>query len=328
MKQKEIGKIEYQNTTNHKITLKEDFELNPEIGNEILLSYQETEKKTNELTKAMIIDIKDNEITIKLDEKIPKAEILDLKIPENSASIHHPRQKINKSIEEKNLHKLVLEAAKIHGHICPMIVLGIKVGADGIKKLNLRHEGMEDTLVLTETNSCFSDGIQTSTGCTFGNNALIYRDYGKTAVTIIKRNEKAIRYHYNQYNYIEKNYPDTYNLFEKVVKNREGTPEEQKQLQKKWTEIALDLLDTPLKEMFKIKTTNSTKHLNLPKKAPIFKDRYCSDCGEKIMAPKAIKENKEHKCIPCSNKNYLQLDGSGLKEINQKNNNTTKNKPP
>ncbi|WP_161490745.1 FmdE family protein [Methanonatronarchaeum thermophilum] len=288
----------------------------PKIGNKIVISTKNTSNQTK-LTMGTVIEINNDSFKIKTEEEIEENTELQYKITNNTPSIANPREKINNYIENNDLTNLVLEAGKLHGHICPMVVLGVKVGVDGLKQLEIDHQGMEDIIVLIETNSCFSDGIQLSTGCTFGNNALIYRDYGKTAATIIKRNEIAIRYNYKAYNYIEEEYPETHKLFEKVVKKREGTEKQQKQLQEKWRKIALEQLNKPIEELFKIEKTENTSHLNLPKKAPIFEDKYCNKCEEKIMAPKTTQKNGKTQCIPCSNTNYLQLDGSGLKEINK-----------
>ncbi len=35
---------------------------------------------------------------------------------------------------------------------------------------------MEDLAAIVEVNACFADGVQAVSGCTLGNNALIYRD--------------------------------------------------------------------------------------------------------------------------------------------------------
>ena len=50
---------------------------------------------------------------------------------------------------------------------------------------------MEEVVAIVECNNCFTDGIQVVTGCTFGNNALIYKDLGKTAVTVARRLDGA-----------------------------------------------------------------------------------------------------------------------------------------
>src|SRR5664280_2902492 len=49
------------------------------------------------------------------------------------------------------------------------------------------NTGMEEVVAIVECNNCFTDGIQVVTGCTFGNNALIYKDLSKTAVTVARR---------------------------------------------------------------------------------------------------------------------------------------------
>ncbi|MEM2924481.1 MAG: FmdE family protein [Methanocellales archaeon] len=76
---------------------------------------------------------------------------------------------------------------------------------------------MEEVLAIVETNNCFSDGIQFVTGCTFGNNALIYRDYGKIAMTFWRRDGKgiriAVRPDINEL--LKKRYPELRQLFRK-----------------------------------------------------------------------------------------------------------------
>ncbi|MDZ7838898.1 MAG: FmdE family protein [Actinomycetota bacterium] len=97
------------------------------------------------------------------------------------------RDKIDEFIRESNLEGLLLKSAEFHGHICSFSAYGVKAGYYAMKKLALNNEGMEEVLAIVETNNCFSDGIQLVTGCTFGNNALIFNDLGKTAVTVINR---------------------------------------------------------------------------------------------------------------------------------------------
>ena len=71
--------------------------------------------------------------------------------------------------------------------------MGVKASARAVRELRVASKGMEEVVAIIETNNCFSDGVQMVTGCSFGNNALIYRDYGKTAVTLAKRTGEALR---------------------------------------------------------------------------------------------------------------------------------------
>jgi len=95
--------------------------------------------------------------------------------------------------------------------------------------LDRPNTGMEEIVAIVECNNCFTDGIQLVTGCTFGNNALIFKDLGKTAVTVARRGDgQAVRLLVRP-DYREKmfaRYPNTEPLFQKVVVERQGTAED------------------------------------------------------------------------------------------------------
>jgi len=227
---------------------------------------------------------------------------------------HHqaqPRTEIEKLIADNDLEKLLLKAGELHGHFCPFLSLGVKAAAYAIQKLEVESQGMEEIVAVVETNSCFSDGIQYVTGCTFGNNALIYRDYGKTAVTVTERGGRGLRLYLKNYKVVDENYPEASQLFEKVIAKRQGTKEEEKRLNKKWQQIAFELLEYPIEDLFKI----AEVEIELPDYAPIKEDKFCAECGEKIMAGKEVTIEGQDYCVPCLESTYLQLDGRGLKSI-------------
>ena len=64
-------------------------------------------------------------------------------------------------------------------------------GLSLLKKETADSDGiMENLLAIIEVNACFADGVQAVSGCTLGNNSLIYRDLAKHAVTFVSTNEK------------------------------------------------------------------------------------------------------------------------------------------
>jgi len=67
--------------------------------------------------------------------------------------------------------------------------------------------------------------VQVATGCTLGNNSLIYLDTGKNAVTIVRRGDwRGVRVYVDSEKLREKILQkEATNLFEKVVIKREGT---------------------------------------------------------------------------------------------------------
>ena len=94
-------------------------------------------------------------------------------------------------IRSRDLEGLLRHAETIHGHRCPCLALGVKAGQYAMTYLDQENTGMEEIVAIVECNNCFTDGIQVVTGCTFGNNALIYKDLGKTAVTVARRQDGA-----------------------------------------------------------------------------------------------------------------------------------------
>lgn len=244
----------------------------------------------------------------------PYASFMD--DPSLSLQKDTPRYKVNKMIEYQNRHELLLKSGELHGHYCPYLALGVMSAADGLNKLELINDGMEDVMAVVETNSCFSDGIQFVGGTTFGNNSLIYRDFGKTAVTFLSRKnpENNIRYYLDNNDFIAEDYPEAAKLFKKVVAERNGSEEEAEEMKKLWQEIAFSIIEEKPEKYFKIE---KNIEIELPDYAPIFEDEYCSSCGEKLMAAKALEKNDKILCRDCANSSYFQLDGSGIVKINQ-----------
>ena len=166
----------------------------------------------------------------------------------------------------------------------------------------------EEVVAIVETNSCFSDGVQFVTGCSFGNNALIYRDYGKTAVTLARRTGEAIRVAAKASGGPLERYPEAAELFGKVVRERRGTEEDSEKLRRLWIDIAFDMLDIPDEGLF----TTSRENVKVPAYARIFTSVKCSVCGENVMEPRARMKEGKPVCLSCSDHEYYQLAGDGM----------------
>ena len=235
-----------------------------------------------------------------------------MNLPEN------PRAPIEAMVREGDLEGLLKKAGELHGHFCPYVALGVRAGYTALKRLGIeRNLGMEEVIAIVEANNCFSDGIQMTTGCSFANNALIYHDLGKTAVTVAKRDggqptvakavRVAVRADYSTS--FDERYPEAHELFEKIVTNREEpTPEEQARLSQLWAETSYKQLSLPEEEIFTIEE----KQIDLPPYAPIHESAICSVCGESVMETKARLQDGEPICIACAGAQRYVLDGSGM----------------
>jgi formylmethanofuran dehydrogenase subunit E len=73
-----------------------------------------------------------------------------------------------------------------HDHLCPRQVLGVRMGLAGLGALGLETPVNKSTaLILVETDGCFVDGIEVSTGVTVGHRSLRVEDLGKIAATFV-----------------------------------------------------------------------------------------------------------------------------------------------
>lgn len=86
-----------------------------------------------------------------------------------------------------DLHTLLAASAARHSHLCPRQVLGVRTGLSGIAALGITTPIQNKALlIIVETDGCFTDGLEVSTGCTIGHRTLRIEDIGKIAATFIK----------------------------------------------------------------------------------------------------------------------------------------------
>jgi formylmethanofuran dehydrogenase subunit E len=224
-----------------------------------------------------------------------------------------PREKIKNMLSDGDLHGLLERAAEIHGHYCPGLAAGVKAAAIGCNRLGLvGSEGMEKVMAVVECNNCFVDGIQAIAGCTLGNNALIYRDLGKTAVTFYRRGEQAglrLRLLDFQVGQDEEERAEAERLFDKAVKQREElTQEEDRRFTELWQKGSRTLIEQPDEEVFQIEEVDVEE----VSYAPIFESATCSVCGEDVMETRARLRDGKPVCLPCADERHRLVHGAGI----------------
>lgn len=88
---------------------------------------------------------------------------------------------------------------KLHGHKCPAMPMGLRVGAAAMNKLGVERTGDSALLALVDLGdnhcaTCLADGVQMITGCTFGKGNIKKTNKGKWSLTLIdKKGKKAVR---------------------------------------------------------------------------------------------------------------------------------------
>ena len=77
------------------------------------------------------------------------------------------------------------DTVKFHGHACPGLAIGYRVANLALKEFGLRARD-EELVAIVENNSCAVDAIQFICGCTFGKGNLIFKDYGKQRLSVLR----------------------------------------------------------------------------------------------------------------------------------------------
>ena len=221
------------------------------------------------------------------------------------------REKIESLIFANDLRGLLYQAGALHGHLCNFLAFGVVGGAAAIRELEVRNTGMEEVVAIVETNNCFTDGIQIVTGCTFGNNALIYRDLGKTAFSLVRRNGEGVRYVLDPdfEDSREKEYPEAYALWnELITEKKDATPEKHERMMKLFGEMSLAALEMPLDRMFRTRK----RQFALPPASMMYPSVRCDKCGENIMESRARLVGGKTYCLECAGENLYAMDSRGI----------------
>jgi formylmethanofuran dehydrogenase subunit E len=216
-----------------------------------------------------------------------------------------PRIEIMKMIRANDLGRLLTRAGELHGHYCPGLAMGVMAGTYAIHKLGWKSEGLEKVLAIVETNGCFADGVQITTGCTFGNNSLIYRDIGKTALVVTRRDGNGLRLAAKSHSLDD---PDYHQLFEKVIKKRRGTDEEKARFRRQSMKRAFLMLDKEISELFTLEKIA----VKVPDYAPVHESITCDSCKEPVMSTRIIEKEGQSLCRTCAHVPFAELTGSGI----------------
>ncbi|HPX56864.1 MAG TPA: FmdE family protein, partial [Syntrophales bacterium] len=151
-----------------------------------------------------------------------------------------------------------------HGHLCPGLVYGYRVAMEAMARLGLARAEDEETVLISENDSCAVDAFQVLLGTTLGKGNLILRDYGKNAYTVFDRNTgRALRFIRRKSYVYGGTVPEEYAVLEEKMNGGTATPEELKR--QKYLK-ALDLLQSPFGDLY---DTEEVAGPDMPPYAPL-----------------------------------------------------------
>jgi formylmethanofuran dehydrogenase subunit E len=187
-----------------------------------------------------------------------------------------------------NFNALLQRSVKIHGHLCPGQVLGVKMAILGMQRIGLvnQEEGRaKNMIVYVEMDRCATDAIQSVTGCSLGHRTMKFLDYGKMAATFVNiETGEAIR-----------------------IIAREDTREKAKELfpdmEDRYEAQIQTYMIMPNEELFDVmKVSVDIPPEDMPGRP--MRRIQCSLCGEYVQDMREVYRDQEVLCKACADGTY------------------------
>lgn len=186
----------------------------------------------------------------------------------------------------------VEKAIQFHGHICPGLLMGVRMAEAALQYLGVTPDQDEELLAIVENDSCSVDAIQAILGCTFGKGNLIFKDYGKQVVTVASRlQNQAVRIAGRK----QEPSPER-QRFGELSRLPKLTPEEEDEKESLRLVVFEQMMTCPLEAMLDIRETK----IDWPPKAVIYPTVACSVCGEGVAGHRAVNTEVGSICLSCS----------------------------
>jgi formylmethanofuran dehydrogenase subunit E len=186
--------------------------------------------------------------------------------------------------------ELLQRSAKLHQHLCPRQVLGVRMGLAGGRWLGIELPQTDKRLLtIVETDGCGANGIAVATGCSLGRRTMYFYDFGKVAATFIDTaTGRAVRV-----------VPSS--LSRKLA--RRYAPE----AEDRWHAYLLGYQRMPEEELLDIREVS----LTISVAELLSKDGYrvsCDICGEEIINEREVLREGLILCRACAGGRYYSTD--------------------
>jgi len=186
-------------------------------------------------------------------------------------------------------------AFEFHGHLCPFMPIGYRMGQLAMEKLGVEREKDHGFFVFPELGeghpqTCMMDGIQAATGATYGKVMMAKTFYGKLAATFYHPKKGAVRFS------LKPDFIDAMGKFEFFAYRKRGV--EPSEIPAAVTnEVVQWMYNQSDEAMFKIEMKPDFSFK--PVKGSFNKTK-CSVCGEYVFDRYVRMKDGQPLCIPCS----------------------------
>lgn len=194
-------------------------------------------------------------------------------------------------MNQADFERLLEESARLHGHLCPGQVLGIKMSMLGLKAAGIedpRGKDRKHIIVFVEMDRCATDAVQSVTGCSLGHRTMKFMDYGKMAATFLNlKTDRAVRViaRDDSRQKAKELFPEIANKYEAQLEAYKIMPDDE----------LFDVMEVKVK-------MNPEEMPGRPMRRV-----QCDSCGEHVQDMRDISRNGKVLCRPCADSGYYQL---------------------
>ncbi len=186
-----------------------------------------------------------------------------------------------------------------HGHKCPAMPNGLRAGAAAMNKLGVKRTGDGALHAIVEIGSnhcgtCYADGVQVITGCTFGKGNIEKNPMGKWGLTLIdKKTNRAVRV-------VPKTSMMNMTKESSFIKDYRSKGVPATQVPPEVVEPLIEkVISTPDDEMFNISEV-FTYEWREPQHS--YESFICEECGEFTVMPYGRIKHGKKVCMACAAK--------------------------
>lgn len=197
--------------------------------------------------------------------------------------------------EEETASSVPAWAREFHGHTCPFMPIGYRMGTIAMRELGVEREKDHNMFAISEMgeghpNTCMNDGIQAATGCTFGKLLMERLNYGKFGFVLYKKDKGAVRVS------VKPDFVDIIGKHEFSALRKSG---------REASEIPTDVAESVIQIVLKAKVSDMFKierlaDFTFERPSARFSKCKCSKCEEYVFERYLRIVDGKPLCIPCS----------------------------
>ncbi len=190
-----------------------------------------------------------------------------------------------------NFDELLHDSAKVHGHLCPGQVLGVRMaiyGLSNIRILEPKGKDRKKLYLVVEIDRCATDALQSVTGCSLGRRTMRFLDYGKMAASFVNlETGKAVRVvaREDAREKAKEYFPEIEDKYKCQLEAYKVMPDEEL-FDSQEIEVTIPPEDMPGRPLRRVK---------------------CDTCGEYVQDNRDIKRDGKTFCKPCSQGGYYRI---------------------